>query len=89
MLRENLKMKTSLGMRWETLHVVIDSRPEEVHKEVFTFAVYSNEQGMYLLLAPPILFATQLRVCNAELTGWFRSVRGDSYDCASVYRQLN
>ena len=53
-------MKTSMGMRWETLHVVIESRPEEVHKEVFTFAVYSNEQGMYLLLAHLISFATQL-----------------------------
>ena len=40
-------MQTSMGMRWETLHVVIDSRPEEVDKEVFTFAVYPSEQGMY------------------------------------------
>lgn len=46
-LRQNLKMQTSMGMRWETLHVVIDSTPEEVGKEVFTFAVYSSEQGMH------------------------------------------
>lgn len=45
-------MQTSMGMRWETLHVVIDSRPEEVDEEVFTFAVYPSEQGMY---PPPVL----------------------------------
>jgi hypothetical protein len=40
-------MQTSLGMRWETLHIVIDSRPEEVQKEEFTFGVYASEQGIY------------------------------------------
>lgn len=44
-LRETLKMQTMKGMRWETLFVVIDARPEEVQKEQFTFAVYSGEQG--------------------------------------------
>ena len=46
-------MQTSMGMRWETLHVVIDLRPEEVGKEVFTFTVYSSQQGM-CLSSPPL-----------------------------------
>jgi len=43
-------MQTSMGRRWDTLHVVIDSIPEEVDKEVFTFTVYPNLQGARLSL---------------------------------------
>ncbi len=51
-------MQTSMGMRWETLHVVIESRPEEVDKEVFTFTVYPNQQGARLSL-PALWFCLE------------------------------
>jgi hypothetical protein len=47
-----------MGMRWETLHVVIESRPEEVDKEVFTFTVYPNQQGARLSL-PALWFCLE------------------------------